>query len=99
VFGLDFAPAQGIATATAIVSNFVLNNALTYRDQRLAGWRFAKGLLAFAAICSVGALSNAGVAFWIFSSSADWWLAGLAGALMSATWNYVVSAAFVWHAR
>ena len=99
LIGLDFAPAQGIATVTAIVSNFVLNNALTYRDQRLSGWNFVKGLVAFAAICSVGALSNAGVANWIFVSNSHWWLAGLAGALMSATWNYVVSAAFVWRVR
>ncbi|MDB5602264.1 MAG: dolichol monophosphate mannose synthase [Xanthobacteraceae bacterium] len=99
LIGLGFGAAQSIATLTAIVWNFVLNNALTYRDQRLAGWDFVIGLIRFAVICAVGALSNAGVAYWIFSYDPDWWLAGLAGALMSATWNYVVSAAFVWHAR
>jgi dolichol-phosphate mannosyltransferase len=99
LIGLGFGAAQSIATLTAIVWNFVLNNALTYRDQRLAGWDFVIGLVRFAVICAVGALSNAGVAYWIFSYDPDWWLAGLAGALMSATWNYVVSAAFVWHAR
>jgi dolichol-phosphate mannosyltransferase len=99
LLGLGFGPAQGIATLTAIAWNFVLNNALTYRDQRLAGWDFVVGLSSFVVICSIGAVSNAGVAYWIFSYDPDGWLAGLAGALMSATWNYVVSAAFVWRAR
>lgn len=97
--GLGFGAAQGIATLTAIAWNFVLNNALTYRDQRLTGVAFFTGLSRFAVICSIGALSNAGVAYWILSYNPDWWLAGLAGALMSATWNYVVSAAFVWQTR
>ncbi|HEY2570727.1 MAG TPA: glycosyltransferase family 2 protein, partial [Solirubrobacteraceae bacterium] len=45
--GLAFGPAQAVATVGAIAWNFVLNNALTYRDQRLAGWAFITGLLRF----------------------------------------------------
>jgi dolichol-phosphate mannosyltransferase len=97
--GLSFAPAQGAATVLAIAWNFVLNNALTYRDQRLAGWEFVGGLVRFEIICAVGAISNVGVARWIYNYDPDWWIAGLSGALLSATWNYVVSAAFVWKAR
>jgi dolichol-phosphate mannosyltransferase len=96
---LSFSASQAIATAVAIASNFVLNNALTYRDQRLAGWRFITGLLSFEVICAVGALSNVGVANWIYDYDPRWWVAGLGGALMGAVWNYVVSAAFVWRAR
>src|SRR5262249_46518921 len=97
--GLSFEPSQTAATVTAIVWNFVLNNAVTYRDQRLAGWAFVIGLLRFLVICAVGAISNVGVATWIYGSDPRWWLAGLAGALMGAAWNYIVSAAFVWRAR
>src|SRR5579883_38931 len=97
--GLAFGPAQAVATVGAIAWNFVLNNALTYRDQRLAGWRFITGLLSFEVICAVGALSNVGVANWIYDYDPRWWVAGLGGALMGAVWNYVVSAAFVWRAR
>jgi dolichol-phosphate mannosyltransferase len=96
---LSFLPAQMAATVVAIAWNFVLNNALTYHDQRLAGWDFVTGLIRFEIICAVGALSNVGVANWIFHADSDWWLAGFAGAMMSATWNYVVSAAIVWRAR
>ena len=94
-----FVPAQTFATIVAVMWNFVLNNALTYRDQRLAGWQFIVGLVRFEIICAVGAVSNVGIASWIFYYKPDWWLAGFAGALMSATWNYVVSAALVWRAR
>jgi dolichol-phosphate mannosyltransferase len=97
--GLTFGPAQSAATLTAIVWNFVLNNAVTYRDQRLAGWPFAVGLVRFAVICAVGAISNVGVATWVYGHHPRWWVAGLAGALMGAAWNYIVSAAFVWRAR
>jgi dolichol-phosphate mannosyltransferase len=99
VAGLTFGTAQTAATIVAIVWNFVLNNAVTYRDQRLSGWAFVAGLLRFEAICAVGAISNIGVATWIYGFDPRWWLAGLAGALMGAAWNYIVSAAFVWHAR
>lgn len=43
-----------------------------------------------------GFMSNISVADWIFSSSATWWLARLAGSVISAVWNYAVSAAIVW---
>jgi dolichol-phosphate mannosyltransferase len=96
---LSFEPAQTVATVLAIAWNFVLNNRLTYRDQRLVGRQFLSGLVRFEAICAVGAISNVGVATWIYHYDSNWWYAGLAGALMSAVWNYVVSAAFVWRVR
>ena len=97
--GLAFARAQTAATVLAIAWNFVLNNALTYRDQRLAGWAFVTGLLRFEVICAIGAISNVGLAAWIYGYDPRWWIAGLGGALMGAVWTYVVSAAFVWRAR
>ncbi|MGZ9103527.1 MAG: glycosyltransferase family 2 protein [Rhodoplanes sp.] len=96
---LRFSVAQAVATVVAITWNFVLNNRLTYRDQRPTGWRFVTGLLWFQAICSVGAVSNVGAASWIYDNGPGWWIAGLGGAVMGAVWNYVVSAAFVWRQR
>ncbi|MBV9969684.1 MAG: glycosyltransferase family 2 protein [Xanthobacteraceae bacterium] len=96
---LRFEIAQVIATVIAVCWNFVLNNMLTYRDQRLTGWRLVTGLLRFQLICAFGAISNVGAAAWIYGFGESWWVAGLAGAVMSAVWNYVVSAAFVWRSR
>lgn len=94
-----FDAAQATATVIAIAWNFALNNAFTYRDQRLSGWRYVRGLLSFEVICLIGAISNVGVASLIYGQDGAWWIAGLSGALLSAAWNYTVSAAFVWRAR
>ena len=96
---LPFSAAQAFATFGAIVWNFVLNNLFTYRDQRLTGWRFLAGLIRFQVICAVGAISNIGIATWIYDYNRVWWIAGLGGALIGAVWNFVVSAALVWRQR
>jgi dolichol-phosphate mannosyltransferase len=96
---IAFGAAQTLATVTAITWNFVLNNMFTYRDQRLTGWRFVTGLIRFLVICAIGAISNVGIATWIYDYDSKWWLAGLAGALIGTVWNFVVSAAFVWRQR
>jgi dolichol-phosphate mannosyltransferase len=50
-----FTWAQSTAVVLAMVFNFNLNNVLTYRDQKLVGFRFWTGLLKFMLACSVGA--------------------------------------------
>ena len=95
-FGLGFAVSQALAVACAMTFNFSLNNTFTYSDRRLRGWRFAKGLAGFAAVCSVGAAANVGVGSYIYASEPNWWLAGVAGSLIGAVWNYVASSALVW---
>jgi len=94
-----FSVQQTIATMVAIAWNYVFNNAYTYRDQRLTGWTFVRGLAVFELVCSVGAISNVGVASLIHDGGSGFWLAGLGGAVMGAVWNYTVSAAVVWKAQ
>lgn len=96
---LSFGAAQALATVGAIAWNFVLNNLFTYRDQRLTGWRFVTGLVWFQVICAIGAISNVGIATWIYDYDSVWWIAGLGGAVIGTVWNFVVSAAFVWRQR
>ena len=56
-----------MATTVAMTFNFFVNNVLTYRDKRLKGLsQTLKGLLSFYAVCSIGALSNVGVASVLF---------------------------------
>jgi dolichol-phosphate mannosyltransferase len=94
-----FLAAQTVATIAAIAGNFFLNNLLTYRDQRLHGLALIRGLLVFYGICFVGALSNIGVANWIYANRSSWWLAGLLGSLVGLVWNFALSSTFVWRAR
>jgi dolichol-phosphate mannosyltransferase len=96
---LSFAKAQGLGAFVAMTSNFILNNFLTYRDQRLKGLGILRGLLAFYLVCSVGLFANVGVAFSVYDQEPIWWLAGAAGALMGVVWNYAMSGLFVWRKR
>jgi dolichol-phosphate mannosyltransferase len=97
---LSFPWAQSLATFAAMTSNFFLNNDLTYRDRRLKGWSAVRGFVAFCLFCSAGALTNVGLAAWLFSAEREtWWVAGAAGALMGAFWNYAMSSLFVWRTR
>jgi dolichol-phosphate mannosyltransferase len=99
ITNLSFGAAQAFATIGAIAWNFVLNNLFTYRDQRLTGWHFVTGLIRFQVICAIGAISNVGIATWIYDYDETWWIAGLGGALIGTVWNFVVSAALVWRQR
>jgi dolichol-phosphate mannosyltransferase len=97
--GLSFAVSQAAGAFIAMTSNFILNNFLTYRDQRLKGFAILGGLLAFYLVCSVGLFANVGVAFSVYDKEPIWWLAGAAGALMGVVWNYAMSGLFVWRKR
>jgi dolichol-phosphate mannosyltransferase len=97
---LTFEFSQATATGIAIIGNFTLNNWLTYHDRRLTGWQFVRGLLSFALICGFGAVANVGTATLLFTQQhLIWWVAGIAGAAMSAVWNYAVTSAFTWRAQ
>lgn len=96
ILHLPFAWAQFTAVMVAMTWNFVINNRLTYRDARLRGWRWVTGLFMFYLACSIGSIGNVGVASWIYSFHATAWLAGLAGALMGAVFNYAISSALIW---
>jgi dolichol-phosphate mannosyltransferase len=96
---LRFEKAQALATVIAIGWNFVLNNYFTYRDQRLSGWRFVGGFVRFQLVCAIGAISNVGIAAWLYDYDRTWWIAGLAGALVGAVWNFALSSVFVWRQR
>jgi dolichol-phosphate mannosyltransferase len=97
--GMRFEIAQTLTTFLIIALNFSMNNAFTYRDQRLNGRRFIVGLIRFEIICSVSVIANVGVASWIYHSGNGWWLAGLGGAMIGVVWNYVLSATLVWKTR
>ena len=96
--GLPFEIGQTAATLVAMTSNYAMNNALTYRDMRLTGWGWLRGLFSFTLACSVGALANVGVASYLFEMQAQWVLAGLAGILVGTVWNYVVTMLYTWKA-
>jgi len=97
--GLPFATAQAIATWLAMTLNFLTNNAITYRDQRLKGWDIFKGLLTFYLACTFGALINIGLAEFSYRRGFPWYLAGAVGIVISSVWNYGMTSVLTWRTR
>lgn len=96
VFALAFGMAQSLATLAAMISNFFINNQVTYRSVRLKGIRILSGLLIYMAICGIGAVANVQTAMYLFEKGVVWWFAGIVGAALGAVWNYAVSSHLVW---
>jgi dolichol-phosphate mannosyltransferase len=94
----DFTVAQASAILIAMTVNFVLNNLFSYRDQKLHGRMFMRGLLTFYMACSIGAFINLRVALFLFESGIPWWFSGVLGAAIGAVWNYAVTSYFTWRA-
>ena len=94
-----FAPAQTVAVLVAIAFNFVVNNAITFRDRTLRGRRFVSGLASFYAVCGLGALANVGIGMVLFSEHHRWWVSGVAGALVGSLWNYAAAMLVTWRKR
>lgn len=94
--GNSFMMAQTGAVVTAIAFNFFLNNSFTYADRKLKGWAVLGGLASFYAISAVGALANIGIGTWLAGQNERWWVAGVAGVLVGAIWNFAMSSALTW---
>lgn len=94
--GVPFPASQTWATIVAILFNFSVNNVLTYRDMRLRGRRWLRGLATFMLACGIGAVANVGVSSYLFDQRTGWILAGLAGIAVGAAWNYVVTLEYTW---
>lgn len=94
--GSDFVMGQSAATAVAMVFNFAVNNAITYRDRSLKGFKWLLGLASFVAACSVGAIANVGIASYAFDKYTGWFAAALAGILVGAVWNYAMTSVYTW---
>jgi dolichol-phosphate mannosyltransferase len=93
-----FFPAQIAATVVAMTENFFLNNLITYRDRKLRGIRLWWGLLSFWIACSFGAWASVIFARSLLNQGIPWYLAGLAGVIISSVWNYSISSLFTWQA-
>jgi dolichol-phosphate mannosyltransferase len=97
--GRWFVFAQAAATLVATTTNFLLNNLLTYRDQRLKGARLIWGWLTFNLVCGFGFAANVGVASWLYQRHNYLIVSALAGIAVTTVWNYAMSSIFTWRKR
>jgi dolichol-phosphate mannosyltransferase len=94
--GISFAKGQAVTTFVVMILNFVLNNSVTYRDRRLRGWRFWRGLVSFCLACGLGVVANVAIASEAFHRGVPWWLAALIGLLFTSVWNFAVTSMTTW---
>lgn len=100
LLGAPFLWSQITASAIAMSFNYFINNLLTYRDQRIKGfWGNVRGLLTFGLACSFGALSNVGIAQFMFQRHYAWWVSGVTGVLIGAVWNYAATSVITWRRK
>ncbi|MFM7640766.1 MAG: GtrA family protein [Cyanobium sp.] len=93
---LSFFVAQTAAILVAMLSNFSLNNVITFRARRLRGAAWFGGLLSFCLACSLGALLNLLSAQFAFGLGAQWMVAGLLGAMVGSGFNYISTDRLTW---
>ncbi len=92
----SFDAAQIGAVLVAMTFNFFVNNRITYGDRRLRGAAALIGLAKFYLVCGTGAVSNVGVANFVFAQGPGWFASGLAGAFVAAVFNFAMSNRYVW---
>ena len=87
-----------VGALSAACSNYLINNALTFRFNRLKGLALVRGLVRFLMVSSLPLAANVGVAqVLVRLSHADSLTAQLAGILVVFVWNYAASSRFVWN--
>ena len=98
LFLLDFKSALPFSVVCAATSNFIINNQLTFRSNRLRNLDLLKGLFKFLLVASLPVIANVGIAtaFYQYISS-DTLIAQLAGIAIVYAWNYLASSLFVWN--
>ena len=96
VAGISFAKGQAVTTFIVMILNFILNNSITYRDRRLRGWKFLRGLVTFCLACGLGLVANVAIATEAFHRGVPWWLAALIGLLFTSVWNFAVTSMTTW---
>ena len=96
--GLFYLLSAAISIESSIISNFVLNDYLTFPDRRLPGTKsFLSRLLKFNLVCIVGLGVNMGVLWLLTEVFGIYYLVSELGGIVVATlWNYLFNTWWTW---
>tara|TARA_B100001989_G_scaffold240389_1_gene205414 strand:+ start:1140 stop:2225 length:1086 start_codon:yes stop_codon:yes gene_type:complete len=97
IFLIEFYKALPFAIICAATSNFLINNQVTFRSERLKNLDLLIGLLKFLIVASLPVIANVGIttAFYKYITT-DTFFAQIAGIAIVYAWNYLASSSFVW---
>ena len=95
--GSAFWLSQALATVTAMVFNFTINNILTYPTTRLRSGSYYKGLLLYSVIASFGIVANVSTAQLTYEHfKGHTFIAACMGIFIDVIWRFVVSNRLIW---
>ena len=96
--GLEFKMALPFAVVIAASSNYLINNSLTFRSNRLKNRALIVGLVKFLLVSSLPILANVGLATSFFNYiTPNTLFSQLAGIIVVFIWNYAASSKLVWN--
>lgn len=96
--GMAFEKALPFAITLAASSNYLINNSLTFRSNRLRNRALIIGLFKFLIVSSLPILANIGLATSFFNYvSPNIIVSQLAGIIVVYIWNYAASSRLVWN--
>lgn len=96
----EFSTANAVATSieVSIITNFILNNYWTFKENQLKGaWPLLRGIVTFHAICLSGAIINQAIAMkFSANNSMNVYFANAIGYIVAAIWNYAINVGITW---
>jgi dolichol-phosphate mannosyltransferase len=96
----SFSRSQLLAATLATAWNYMLNNALTFRDRRLKGVAIISGFIKYIAVAAVGVAANVAIATATYSEFGGIIaISAMAGIIVDAVWKYFVSGLLIWRQK
>lgn len=98
LLNLSFEKALPLAVICAASSNYLINNAFTFRVKRLRNKQLFIGMIKFLLVSSLPIIANVGLATSFYKNiSTNTIFSQLAGIVVVFIWNYVASSKLVWN--
>ena len=96
IFSLPYQISQIIAVLFSMLTNFHLNNSITFKRKKKIGWAYASGLILFLMINSIGFLANINIAFYLYNNDNSWWLSSFVGVIAFTLISFLFSRFAIW---
>ena len=98
VSSLAFEQLLPLGVIVAASTNFIINNLLTFRTNKLIGKNFFFGLIKFLLVSSLPIIANVGITSLFYSQlSVNTFISQIMGILVVFIWNYAASSKVVWN--
>ena len=95
---ISFYKALPFAVIGAASSNFLINNLLTFRFNKLKNLSLIFGYFKFLLVASLPIIANIGITTTFYNYIArDTFIAQMAGIVIVYAWNYLASSSFIWN--